>query len=522
MQRRLIRWSAMTLMVSAVAGCGGGGADGGGTTPGASLDIRIERLCTDNDIHGGPALIEAPLSDAQRAIRDKRRELGRLLFFDHALSGVRQTSCATCHHPAFQFADGREIARGVFCDVVPDVSITCQQAPPPGEDGNVVGPDRRSPLNSRNTPSLINNALFPRLMWNGRFRFVDTYSTDVNELDPSLGFRFPPPENDLFTRSLLAAQAEIPVTELVEMTGDYPHFDGKIEDDLEEAHNEVRHGIAARLDFIPAYRTLFEEAYPAGRPDLRLSPADPVVGPDDDLRYDAVGDAIGHFIEGLVLTDAPWDRYVEGDRDAIDEAAKRGAVAFMEGGRCSSCHAGDLFSDFESYNIGVPQIGPGTGRGSPRDPTYAGKTNWDFGLEEVTTLREDRFKFRTPPLRGVALTAPYMHNGAYATLEAAIRHHIDPVAAYASYDLSQVEPDIQAFGLNPAEPVFDRKNPVVLGQGPGQRRIDLTDAEIADIVAFLDALTDPRMLDTAALAPAAVPSGLPVDVPGQRRFPVSQ
>lgn len=517
----LRRWSWWLIAAALfVGGCGGGG--GGGSEISQTLDQRVVALCVQNNLRGSPHIEEAALTPAQLAIRDKRRDLGRSLFFDHALSGVEQTSCATCHHAAFQFSDARNIARGVFCDLVPEVSITCHEAPPPGEDGNVLGPDRRSPLNSRNTPSLIDNVLYPRLMWNGRFRFNDTRSSDVNELDSSLGFRFPAPENDLFTRSLLAGQAEIPVTELVEMTGDFPHGDGKIEEDLEEAHEEVRNGIAARIDFIPAYRALFEEAYPADRPDLVLSPQDPVVGHDDDLTYAAVGDAIGHFMESLVMTDAPFDHYLQGDLTAISDAAKRGAEVFMEDGRCSSCHAGDLFSDFENYNIGVPQVGPGTGFGSPHDPDYVGKTNWDFGLEEITTNREDRFKFRTPPLRGVALTSPYMHNGAYARLEDAIRHHTDPAAAYAAYDISQIEPDMQAYGLNPPPAVFNPINPVVLGLEAGQTRIDLTDEQIADLIEFLKSLTDPRMLDTDSLTPTSVPSGLPLDVPGPRRFPLYQ
>ena len=168
----------------------------------------------------------------------------------------------------------------------------------------------------------------------------------------------------------------------------------------------------------------------------------------------------------------------------------------------------------------MPQIGPGTGRGARGDAAYAGLTNWDFGLEEITSERRDRFKFRTPPLRGVALTAPYMHNGAYATLEDAIRHHLDPAASYAAYDLRQIEPDMQAFGSNPPEPVFDLRNPVVLGKEPGQLRIDLDDDEIGDLIEFLEALTDPRMLETESLSPTSVPSGLPVDVPGPRRFPL--
>ena len=499
-----------------LAGCGGGGSNGGSSS--ASLDKRLGALIEENGLEGSPRLAEPVLSDGQREIRDKRRELGRLLFFDHALSGVEQTSCGTCHHAAFQFSDARNIARGVFCELIPEVSITCEQAPTPGEDGNVAGPGRRSPLNSRNTPSLINVGLFPRQMWNGRFRFIDNHSIDVNECEADLGFRFPAPEGDLFTRSLLTAQAHIPVTELVEMTGDFPDFTGEIEE-ASHLNPEIRDALAARLDFTPAYRTLFEAAYPADRPDLALSDKDPEVGPNDDLPYLAIADAMGHFQESLVMTDSPWDRYLAGDKTALGDAAKRGAIAFYRDGNCSSCHVGELFSDFANHNIGVPQIGPGTGRSSPRDPVYQNLTNWDFGLEEITTERGDRFKFRTPPLRGVALTAPYMHNGAYRTLEGAIRHHLDPAAAYASYDLTQIEPDMQAFGLNPAAAVFSDHNPVVLGTDEGQQQVKLTDAEVDDVIEFLIALTDPRMKDTASLAPQTVPSGLPVDVPDEREFP---
>jgi cytochrome c peroxidase len=509
-----------TALVVTMVGCGGGGSGGGGGSN--NLDTKLNKLIAQNGLHGSPQLNEGNLTQAQRDIKAKRVELGRNLFFDHALSGVEQTSCGTCHHAAFQFTDARNIARGVFCDLVPEVSITCHDAPEGGTGGNVVGPERTSPLNSRNSPTLINSALYTRQMWNGRFRFIDSSSLDVNECDGEQGFRLAPlPEGDLFVRSLLTAQAHIPVTEIVEMTGDFPDFTG-VPEDPEHLNEEAREAIAGRLDFIPAYRALFEEAYPADRPDLRLSDHDPEVGPNDDLPYLAIGDALGHFMESLVMTDAPWDRYVQGDTEAISDAAKRGAVAFYEDGRCSSCHLGELFSDMENHNIGVPQIGPGTGRVGTNDPRYGGLTNWDFGLEEITTERGDRFKFRTAPLRGVALTSPYMHNGAYTSLEDAIRHHLDPAKAYAEYDLSQIEPDMQAFGLNPAAAVFDDegRNPVVLGHEKGQKRIDLTDQQVADVVEFLKTLTDPRMLDTASLAPATVPSGLPVDVVGERHFPL--
>jgi cytochrome c peroxidase len=513
-----MRW-VLALGLLLLGGCGSDEGAASRTTS-STIDDRISALIRAEGLRGSPALAEPTLTAAQREIRALRRELGRQLFFDHTLGGIEQTSCATCHHGAFQFADGRNIARGVFCDLVAEDRIICRDAPPPGSRGNVVGPARSSPLNSRNTPTLINSALYPKQMWNGRFHFVDESSTDVNECDPALGFQFPPPEKVLAVRSLPTAQAHIPVTEVVEMTGDFPHPGDRLEE-AEHRNPEVRAALALRFSTMTAYRTLFEQAYPAGAADSKLFEGDPEVPAELPIPFLAIADALGHFQESLIMTDAPWDRYVRGDRQAIGESAKRGALVFYTDRRCSSCHSGDLFSDFENYNIGVPQVGPGTAQRDPGDDRYLGLQSWDFGLEEVTNRRLDRFRFRTPPLRGVALTAPYMHNGAYATLEAAIMHHVDPRAAYERYDLGQIELDMQlAEGLKPLEPIFeDVRNPVVLGRAPGQRRIDLSEEDVSDLIAFLTALTDPRMLDTATLAPTTVPSGLPVDVVGQAAFP---
>lgn len=447
----------------------------------------------------------------------ERADLGRFLFFDHVLSGVEQTSCATCHHAAFQFADGRNIARGVFCTLSADgTSIDCDEAPAPGTGGNVVGPARTSPLNQRNTPSVINTALFPKQMWNGRFAFVDDSSIDVNYLDASLGFSFPAPENVLFTRSLLTGQAHIPVTEAIEMTGDFPTF-GQPFPPPEVRNDLIRNTLADILGTIPAYRALFESAYGPG---TQVFPQDPTVGAGDPIPYLAIADAMAHFEEqDLVMTDSPWDDFLAGDDHALSRRQQRGALVFFGRGQCVDCHTGSMFSDFENHNIGVPQVGPGTGKSDLSDPAYGGLNSWDFGGEELTGARGDRFKFRTPPLRGVALQSPFMHNGAYATLEDAILHHVNPRRSYRRYDDSQVEPDMQAFGVKPLGPVFDAQNPVVIGPGTAIRP-RLSRRDVRDLVAFLRALTDPRMHDTADLAPATLPSGLPPDVPGPRAFPI--
>ncbi len=485
---------------------------------GSHLNAAVRLAAAENGLTPYPHSDRYTSDDAAtRANVRRRADLGRFLFFDHALSGVEHTSCGTCHGGGFNFADGRNIARGVFCTMNDDFTqIDCDTAPTPGTGGNVTGPDRASPLNNRNTPSAINSSLFPAQMWNGRFHFVDDSSIDVNELDASLGFQFPAPENVLFTRSLLTGQAHIPVTEAVEMTGDFPNF-GMPFDPPAIRNEDVRTQLAERISDIAAYRELFEAAYAPG---TSITPGDPVINPGDPIPYLAIADAMGHFEEqDLVMTDAPWDDFLAGDDGAVSRDAKKGALIFFGKGKCASCHAGDLFSDFQNHNIGVPQVGPGTFQSDPSDPQYLGLANWDFGLQEITGARGDRFKFRTPPLRGVAVTSPYMHAGQYTTLEDAIRHHTDPKKYYKNYDLSQIEPDMQAFGLKPWKPVFSSLNPVEVGPGT-DTHIKLKDKDVRQLVAFLIALTDPRMEDTSALAPTTLPSGLPADVPGPRRFPL--
>lgn len=488
---------------------------------GERLNDAVRDLAAAQGLYGFPGADRydhSDLPERDQQIIAERTELGRFLFNDHALSGVEQTSCGTCHGAAFHFADGRNIARGVFCSMASDGSqIFCEEAPPAGEGGNVTGPDRSAPLNSRNTPSAMNASLFPRQMWNGRFRFVDSHSTDVDQLDASLGFQFPAPEGVMFTRSLLTGQAHIPVTEAVEMTGDFPNF-GMPFAPRDVLNDQIRDRLAERISNMPAYRALFESAYGPG---TQVFPQDPTIEEGDPIPYLAIADAMAHFQEqDLLLTSAPWDYFLHGEDEAMSESAKRGALVFLGRGRCSSCHGGEMFSDFENHNIGVPQVGPGTGFGDASDPEYLGLRTWDFGLEEVSGNRADRFKFRTPPLRGVALTAPYMHNGAYARLEDAIRHHIDPRRYYQAYDISQIEEDMQlADGLKPLGPVFDERNPVVVGPGTANH-YRLSQRDIEDLVAFMIALTDPRMHDLPDLQPETLPSGLPADVAGPRRFPL--
>ena len=95
----------------------------------------------------------------------------------------------------------------------------------------------------------------------------------------------------------------------------------------------------------------------------------------------------------------------------------------------------EMFSDFSQHVIGVPQIAPAAGDPAAGNVTFDGPgQNEDFGLEQITGDANDRYKFRTSPLRNVALQPTFFHNGAFTRIEDAIRHHLDVFASVNNYD----------------------------------------------------------------------------------------
>jgi len=163
-----------------------------------------------------------------------------------------------------------------------------------------------------------------------------------------------------------------------------------------------------------------------------------------------------------------------------------------------------MFSDFKPHVLGVPQIAPVIGN-LPFDGPDADE---DFGLEQVTGNPEDRYKFRTSPLRNVALQPAFFHNGSFTRLEDAVRHHLDVFTSARNYDPAGagVAPDL-ALLRGPVEPVLARIDPLLATP------ISLNDDEFRWLVDFVRA----GLLDKRAepehfrkLVPRTVPSGLPV------------
>jgi cytochrome c peroxidase len=242
-----------------------------------------------------------------------------------------------------------------------------------------------------------------------------------------------------------------------------------------------------RVLAIPAYVQMFGAAYPST--------------PPDRLGFEHAANAIAAFeTQTFTKTNSAFDRYLAHEDDALSLDAKRGALLFFTTARCSSCHNGPLLGAQSFTSVAVPQLGPGTGNAAPLD---VGR-----GDETVSgQSRFPRFFFRVAPLRNVELTAPYMHNGAYPTLEAVVRHYNNVDSAVKNYDVTQLPPSLRSSYHGDAATI----SALLTSLDPRlQQPIRLTVDEQRQIVAFLKSLTDPSARDLSAIAPNAVPSGLPI------------
>ena len=138
---------------------------------------------------------------------------------------------------------------------------------------------------------------------------------------------------------------------------------------------------------------------------------------DDGITSKNIGDAISAFERTLVGGNSPYDRYIKGDKAALSESALRGKEVFFKQGHCNACHSGPLFTDNGFHNIGV-------GHGEDPDAEDSGTGHPDDeGRFEVTGRKGDKGSFKTPGLRDIHLTAPYMHDGQIATLEEVVEFY---------------------------------------------------------------------------------------------------
>lgn len=432
-----------------------------------------------------------------RPINKQLADLGGLIFFDKIQGLHDDNSCAGCHAPATGFGDTQSIAIGV-------------------DNNNTVGPNRAGPRNQRRAPMVINSAFLPKLMWNGRIS-----SASGDPFDNSQGFVFPSPEgttkfppSDPNVKHLLVAQGHIPQTELAEMAG-FTGSRGTIDpifDIFDDGHgvaipppgssgfrNEpIRSSVLERFNANDAYRLLFAKSFSEVK---RGGP----------ITFVMIAQALAEFQISLTFANAPIDQFARGQVQAMTSSQKRGALLFFGEAKCVQCHAvagqsNEMFSDFKMHVIGVPQIAPFFGQGVGNVLFHGSDQNEDFGLEQITGNASDRYRFRTSPLRNVALQPTFFHNGAFTKLEDAVSHHLNVVQSARNYDpvVAGVDSDL-AQRMGPIEPVLERIDPLIAGE------IALTSTELADLIAFvrdglLDTHATPKKL--CGLVPTTVPSGM--------------
>jgi cytochrome c peroxidase len=214
--------------------------------------------------------------------------------------------------------------------------------------------------------------------------------------------------------------------------------EGPVQNPVEMAH--TLKGVEQRLNADPAYREQFAQAFGTGR-----------------ITFEMIEKAIASFERTVLMGNSPFDRWYYGHgENAISASAKRGFDVFrrVDKGNCASCHAfsesNALFSDNQFHNLGVGV--------KDEMPT-------DMGRYDVTKIDADRGAFKTPSLRNVALTAPYMHDGSLKTLKDVVDFYV---------------------GGGSSNPYRD----------PKIKSLALTGQERADLVAFLESLTGEAPLNS--------------------------
>lgn len=368
----------------------------------------------------------------KKAALSQQAQLGKALFESKALSGNRDTSCSTCHLDDHALTDGLPLAVGV--------------------GGSGEGPDRMKDgqgiIVARNAFTLFGRGMpdFQSFFWDGKIqvegdRIVMPFGDDLK------GFN-----------SGLAAAAILPIIERDEFIGVLSHF----------SPNDIEYN-AAHLFYKPRYAAVEDAlqkrlSVPVHPLDRELADQLTLLGVvAGGLKLTDIGNAIAEFISSTFpCKRTRWDEYLEGNESALSENEKAGMVLFYGRGRCVSCHAGRVGSDFRNHSLGVPQ-----GRFSPHS------RNRDLGRAGVTQRAEDLYRFRTPPLLSVATTAPYGHNGIFETLDEVVRHHFDPVAIYV------LRPEVYESERNVVARTMDTRSPLLPA-------IELpNDRDMGSLLAFL-------------------------------------
>ncbi len=364
--------------------------------------------------------------------------LGESLFSDTALSGARDISCLTCH----------QLTKGLG-DALP-FSI--------GTGGPGVG----TPT-ARNAPALYNlgrtNQI--RAFLDGRVSFSNQVVTSsVAEISGTTATRSD--VKNVFT-NVYDIQPLFPLLSVTEMLGS--------NNDLAAHTTDIeiwQSVLSDRLLNQTKYVSLFNKAFPT------LTTA--------QLNPGHIGRAIGAFMKvRFKSNNTAFDRYVSGEISALTEPQKRGMLLFYTRAQCVRCHSGSNFTDLNFHSSGAPQIG------------FLPFTD-DLGRAADVNTAANLYKFKTPSLRNISLTAPYMHDGAFETLEAVVNHYSNVQNSLASYQIPSTYQSHYQLTLNYDNNTTRNQNRISqIDNGPIRNGLNLSVQEKSDLVDFLrNGLRDPN------------------------------
>ena len=457
----------------AMAGCGATepvALESNELAPVSPLTERATRRALQMSPVPGP-----PADPTNRVFEDERAaELGRRLFHSKSLSKGGSISCATCHEPSASFVDGRTLAEGVL------------------------------PL-ERHTPSLWNIAHSRWFFWDGRADSL--WAQALVPLEDPLEHAFARTEvaRAVYSDEELRRRYEAIFGPMAPFDDEerFPKFARPVPEN-DRAHELAREHRRRADEGDASAQPHHEHAGDSGFYHPHQRAWDRMSAADQELVNEVfvhVGKCIAAFQRRIVSDRAPFDEFVEGLRtgdeqklEALTAEARRGFELFTGKAQCIVCHHGPLFTDFEFHDTLVPTIdgGPETDPGRARGlqsllaSEFGMQSRWSDDpdgahVDKVRFLpRGDHWhgnsaEFKTPSLRNVALTAPYMHNGVFATLE-------EVVDFYSTRDSAR---DSTAPGETILQP------------------LRLTDEERDDLVAFLESLTDNSLdLDRVAAPPS--------------------
>ncbi len=420
--------------------------------------IGLDKVDIDHPISLGPPVIYNPQTAIDQelvdlinrykltSLSDPKPEssalvlLGEALFNDTGMSGLNDVSCTTCHQNELGTGDGLPF--------------------PIGSGGIGDFPHRRqvngkSKPMRRHSPVIFNKGRegMNLALWDGRLQFILGFPSS-----PVLEISGPNPDRadiaDTFENAF-DIQPLFPLITPEEFFG--------LNNDLSSLPNTpaIWDEILKRdLLAHEHYRLFFSNAYP----DIEL----------EDINPGHISRAVRAFLKLQFKANAtPFDKYLDGDLNALTTSQKQGMKVFYTKGKCNVCHSGPRMTNDGFFSVAVPQLG--------FEPFQD-----DLGREEFSKRAEDRYKFKTPGLRNIKLSAPYMHNGAFDNLEAVIDHKNNVSESLENYVIpSQYQEHYEEVLTVDRDPARNQERIQQIDVPSMREGLGLTDQEKSDLLDFL-------------------------------------